>query len=136
MLPEALSTLASLMSTYRNIGRYGTAGLEVLVGIVGGYFIGRSLDTRFFGAHGYATAAVVTLGAVAGFRNLFRAAREMQQDLDREANEAFPFEREYLEACERSSVPSLPSIGTPEQPADDISGPLAETLHVTNLGQR
>jgi Putative F0F1-ATPase subunit Ca2+/Mg2+ transporter len=105
------------MSTYRNIGRYGTAGLEVVVGIVGGFFIGRALDTLWFGAHGYGTAAFVLLGVAAGFRNLFRSAKHMQQDLDREDNEAFPFEREYLELAEHASDPGVSQGAPPGDPS-------------------
>lgn len=84
----------------RGVGRYGTAGLELVVGMGIGFFGGRWLDQRFGGGHGYFVIGGVIFGLVAGFRNLFRAAKNMQKDLEREESEAFPYEREYLAQVE------------------------------------
>lgn len=84
----------------RGVGRYGTAGLELVVGMGIGFFGGRWLDQRFGGGHGYFVIGGVVFGLIAGFRNLFRAAKNMQKDLEREEREAFPYEREYLAQIE------------------------------------
>lgn len=86
----------------RGVGRYGTAGLELVVGMGIGFFGGRWLDQRFGGGHGYFVIGGVIFGLIAGFRNLFRAAKKMQKDLEREEREAFPYEREYLAQVERA----------------------------------
>jgi ATP synthase protein I len=84
------------MAGFRAAGRYGAAGLEVFVGVAVGFFLGRYLDREYFGGRGYAMMVFLVLGTVAGFRNLFRASREVQRQLEREDREAFPYEKEYL----------------------------------------
>jgi ATP synthase protein I len=54
--------------------RFATAGLELVISIVVGYFGGRALD-RWLGSEPYCSYAGLLLGVVAGFRNLFLLAR-------------------------------------------------------------
>jgi ATP synthase protein I len=54
--------------------RFATAGLELVISIVVGYFGGRALD-RWLGTEPYCAYAGLILGVVAGFRNLFLLAR-------------------------------------------------------------
>jgi F0F1-type ATP synthase assembly protein I len=49
-----------------------------------GWALGRWLDARFFGAHGYGTAAGTIVGVYAGFRALWKAAKMMQREAERE----------------------------------------------------
>ncbi len=56
--------------------RFATAGLELVIAIVVGYFGGRALD-RWLGTDPYVGYAGLLLGVVAGFRNLFLLARSM-----------------------------------------------------------
>lgn len=89
------------MSLLRNSGRFGTVGLELCLALGIGFWGGRALDVRYLGGHGYATAGGVLFGIATAVRALMRTSKEMQRDIDREASEAFPFEREYLEQAEK-----------------------------------
>ncbi len=87
-----------------------------------GFFGGRWLDQRFGGGHGYFVVGGVVFGLIAGFRNLFRAAKNMQKDLEREEREAFPYEREYLAQVENAEKAPRPSADEPESKQDEQAG--------------
>jgi ATP synthase protein I len=70
------------ITPWKDYGRYGTVGLELLVSIAIGYYGGRALDARF-GAHGWVTLACTLLGTAVGFRALFVTATHMQRDIER-----------------------------------------------------
>ncbi|MFW6050333.1 MAG: AtpZ/AtpI family protein [Myxococcota bacterium] len=65
------------------LGNVGTAGIELVVSIVVGYFGGRWLD-GWLGTGPWLMWIGFVLGLVAGFRNLFRVSRRIQQQLSRE----------------------------------------------------
>jgi ATP synthase protein I len=71
------------MSSMKELGRYGTVGLDLIVSIAFGYYGGRWVDARV-GAHGWITMVGVVFGVAAGFRFLWRAAQKMQGDVERE----------------------------------------------------
>ena len=54
--------------------RFATAGLELVISIVIGYFGGRALD-RWLGSEPYCGYVGLVLGVAAGFYNLFSLAR-------------------------------------------------------------
>ena len=66
----------------KSFGRYSAVGFELLLSIAVGYYLGHWLDgklgTRWIGVVGF------FLGCYAGFRGLFRAAKQMQRDIERE----------------------------------------------------
>jgi ATP synthase protein I len=62
--------------------RFASAGLELAISIVVGYFGGRFLD-RHLGTGPFLEYAGLLLGIFAGFRTLFRLARTAQQAADR-----------------------------------------------------
>jgi ATP synthase protein I len=66
----------------KSFGRYGSVGFELLASIAVGYYLGHWLDgrfgTRWIGFVGF------LVGCYAGFRALFRTAKEMQRDIERE----------------------------------------------------
>jgi hypothetical protein len=66
----------------RSYGRYGAVGLELLLSIAVGYYLGRWADGKL----GTSWIALVgfLLGCYAGFRSLFRTAKLMQRDIERE----------------------------------------------------
>jgi hypothetical protein len=68
---------------WMEIGRYGSAGIELVLTILilGG--IGHWLDARYFGGSGWATGAAFLLGVFVAFRNLMRTAAHMQRDIER-----------------------------------------------------
>jgi len=61
--------------------RFATAGLELAIAIVVGYFGGRFLDD-WLGSAPYLTYFGLVLGIVAGFRNLFQLAQTAQKNAD------------------------------------------------------
>jgi len=89
-------------------GRYGSVGFELIGSIAVGYYLGRWLDGKF-GTHWIAFVGFL-LGVYTGFRALFRVAKTMQRDIERD------------EALERGEDP-----WAPKEPAeDDESKPLDE----------
>lgn len=70
------------MRGMKSFGRYGSLGFELLVSIAIGYYLGRwadrKLDTHWLSLVGF------IVGCYAGFRALFRAAKHMQRDIERE----------------------------------------------------
>jgi hypothetical protein len=67
---------------WKEIGRYGSAGIELVVTILLVAWLGFWLDGRYWGNRGWGTAAGFFLGMVVGFRNLFRTASRMQKDIE------------------------------------------------------
>ena len=69
------------MKPWKEIGRYGTVGLELILSIVLGFLAGRWLDAKL----GTTWCSVVgfIIGVYAGFRSLFVAARKMTRDIER-----------------------------------------------------
>lgn len=66
----------------KGYGRYGSLGLELLLSIAVGYYLGAWLD-RKFDTHWIAFVGFL-LGCYAGFRALFRAAKQMTRDIERD----------------------------------------------------
>jgi len=74
------------MHPLRDVGRYGTVGIELLVSMALGYYGGRWLDDRW-GAHGWLTGVGSFLGVAAGFYSIWKASQSMQNDLRRAEKE-------------------------------------------------
>jgi ATP synthase protein I len=68
------------MKGMKSLGRYGGLGFELLASIALGYYGGLWLD-RKLGTHFIAFVGFL-LGCAAGFRTLFRAARQMERDIE------------------------------------------------------
>lgn len=68
------------MKGMKAFGRYGGLGFELLASIAIGYYGGLWLD-RKLGTHWIAFVGFL-VGCYAGFRALFRAAKEMQRDVE------------------------------------------------------
>ena len=66
----------------KSYGRYGAVGFELLASIAVGYYLGHWLDGKF-GTHWIAFVGFL-LGCYAGFSALFRTAKQMQRDIERE----------------------------------------------------
>lgn len=64
----------------RAFGKYGSLGFELIGSIGVGYYLGHLLDgklgTRWIGFVGF------LLGCYAGFRALFKAAKQMERDIE------------------------------------------------------
>jgi F0F1-type ATP synthase assembly protein I len=65
------------------LGDYGTVGLDLVLSILLGFFGGRWLDGKL-GTHGWLTVVGFVLGAIAGFRSLYRAAVKMRKETEAE----------------------------------------------------
>ncbi|MDP9033862.1 MAG: AtpZ/AtpI family protein [Myxococcota bacterium] len=68
---------------WKEIGRYGSAGIELVVTMLMMAGIGHWLDQRYWGGHGWGLGAGFLLGVAVGFRNLVRTASKMQTDIER-----------------------------------------------------
>lgn len=87
-----------MVQSYKGLkeaGKYGTVGLELILSMAVGYWLGHKADGKWFGGHGYATVVGSLLGVYAGFRTLWlatkRANREAEQ-AEREARSGKPQE--------------------------------------------
>jgi hypothetical protein len=69
---------------YKELGRYGVVGIDLVLAILICGGIGHWLDVRYFGNHGYGMLVGGLLGVAVGVRNLVRAAQRMQRDIERE----------------------------------------------------
>jgi hypothetical protein len=72
-----------MANPWREMGRYGGVGLELVLTILilGG--IGHWLDTRYWGHSGWGAGVGFVLGVAVAFRNLVRTAKGMQRDIER-----------------------------------------------------
>jgi hypothetical protein len=75
--------MARQVKPYKDFGRYGSVGIELVLSILLGWWVGQKLDPKFGGGHGYITGAGFLLGVYAGFRALFVTAAHMQKDIER-----------------------------------------------------
>lgn len=95
-------TRGPAVQPWKEIGRYGTVGLELVVAMGVFFFLGRWLDGKF--GTKYLALIGLLLGVFAGFRNLMRAANEMQRAADREAAEELRQGEKILAAHEEKRV--------------------------------
>jgi ATP synthase protein I len=70
------------MNPWKDFGRYGTVGIELILSMAIGYYGGRAIDARV-GGHGWVTFAGFLAGVAVGFRSIFATARHMQKDIER-----------------------------------------------------
>jgi hypothetical protein len=67
---------------FKEYGRYGSVGLELLLSMALGYYGGRWIDARV-GGHGWITLVGFLAGVAVGFRAIFQAGKAMQRDIER-----------------------------------------------------
>jgi ATP synthase protein I len=72
-------------SLVRQLMRASMVGIQLVVATFVGFFIGRYLD-KLFGTFPWLTIIFLVLGLVAGFRDLFRMARESDGNGDKKAS--------------------------------------------------
>jgi ATP synthase protein I len=103
------------MSAARDLGRYGTVGIDLLLGLAIGYYGGRYLDGHYAGGHGYLTAIGLGLGVLSAVRTFQKMARSMR--LAAEAEERASdmhagepnYDADYLEAVDRDRTAAAES---------------------------
>jgi F0F1-type ATP synthase assembly protein I len=69
-------------------------GLELIASIAVGFYVGRWVDSRWFGSHGWATLVGFLLGVIAGFRAVWQANRRALHRLEAIEQEERDRERE------------------------------------------
>jgi hypothetical protein len=72
-----------MASPWKDIGRYGSVGIEFVLTILILSWCGHWLDGRFWGGRGWGLVVGFLLGVAVGFRNLVRTAQQMQRDIER-----------------------------------------------------
>jgi ATP synthase protein I len=70
------------MTPWKDLGRYGTVGIELILSMAIGYYGGRAIDARV-GGHGWVTFLGFVGGVAVGFRSIFATARYMPKDIER-----------------------------------------------------
>jgi hypothetical protein len=92
-------------SPWRNIGRYGTVGFELILSMVIGYWVGHWLDQKLFPGRSWLTVVFTLGGVYAGFRALYKAAKQMTADAEKlDAEEAAEQKRLLDEALVRHKL--------------------------------
>jgi hypothetical protein len=67
---------------YNELGRYGGVGLDLVIAMLLLGAVGHWLDGRYFGGGDYGMLVGGFLGIVVGVRNLVRAGKRMQKDIE------------------------------------------------------
>ncbi len=68
---------------YKELGRYGTVGIDLVVSILLLGALGHWLDQRYWPGKDYGMVTGFFLGLAVGIRNLVRIAQRMQRDIER-----------------------------------------------------
>jgi ATP synthase protein I len=71
------------MTPWKDVGRYGSVGIELLVWMALGYYGGRALDARV-GAGGWFTFLGFVVGIGIGFRSIFKTAEHMRREFQKD----------------------------------------------------
>src|SRR5580704_6019213 len=72
-----------MAKAWKEVGRYGSVGLEFVLTILITGALGQWLDQRYWGGHGWGLGVGFLLGVATAFRNLIRTAGQMQADIER-----------------------------------------------------
>jgi hypothetical protein len=71
------------ITPWKEYGRYGSVGIELVVSIMLGYYAGHWADGKIGGGRGWLTAFGSIVGVYAGFHAIFSAAKHMTADIER-----------------------------------------------------
>lgn len=66
---------------WKEYGRYGTVGIELVISLLVGLFLGKWADERWNTAP-WLTLLGLVVGVYAGFRQLLATTRRMQRDME------------------------------------------------------
>jgi hypothetical protein len=97
------------ITPWKEYGRYGSVGIEIVASILLGYYAGHWADGKIGGGRGWLTALGSIVGVYAGFRAIFSAAKHMTADIER------------AERRERGEDP-WPAPSPPEESAPTSTG--------------
>ena len=104
-------------------GKYGALGFELLLSMAIGYYGGTWLDKKA-GTHFLALVGFL-LGCYAGFRAIFRAAKQMQRDIENEEKlerGEDPWADDTRERDERDETETVAGDGTKKDGGDGNGG--------------
>ena len=115
---------------WREIGRYGSVGIEFVLTILIVSWFGHWIDGRF-SLHGWGLGAGFLLGVAVAFRNLVRTAQEMQRDIERaEANDPgasrWTVDERWIHPEPDESPSRDGSLTSPEPPPEPPPSPPAK----------
>jgi ATP synthase protein I len=96
-------------SAYKSLGAYGTLGLEFVLSVVLGLYGGRWLDQKLGTTGGQMTIVGLVLGAIVGFRAIWRVAKQAERDVSDPPGTAPP--RRLPRDSDRPPPPSGPRGG-------------------------
>jgi F0F1-type ATP synthase assembly protein I len=68
---------------WKQYGRYGSLGIELILSMAVGYYVGRWIDTKLATTPWIALLGFL-VGVYAGFRQIFRVAKRMTAEAERE----------------------------------------------------
>jgi ATP synthase protein I len=71
---------------WRGVGRYSTVGLEFALSVLIGLFAGRWLDQKL-GTGGWLTVIGLGFGVAAGYRTIYRALKQANQEAEKQERE-------------------------------------------------
>jgi ATP synthase protein I len=75
--------MSNARKPWREFGRYGAVGMEFVVSMAVGYYLGKWLDGRFFGGKGWATGIGSLIGVYTAFKAIYTASKRMTKDIER-----------------------------------------------------
>jgi F0F1-type ATP synthase assembly protein I len=68
---------------YQGLGRYGTLGIEIVLSILFGYWVGHWADGKL-GTHGWLSVVGFVLGVAAAVRAVVTTAKRLKRDMEKE----------------------------------------------------
>lgn len=71
-------------SSLRAAYRYGNIGLELVLSVVVGFLLGRWVDRHMLHGHGWGTGIGTAVGVYAGFRSMWKLAKQAQAEAEAE----------------------------------------------------
>lgn len=85
-----------MQQEWKDVGRYGTVGLELVLSVLFGMFLGRWLDGKF-GTGQWLTLIGLAFGLAAGIRAVLRALRRANLAADKEEERLRRLRKEFHE---------------------------------------
>lgn len=116
---------ARVVMKWKAYGRYGSVGFELVVSMAVGYFFGKWLDGKFQTGN-WMTGIFSVVGVYAGFRALFKAAKQMQVDIEKEeklGRGENPWKVPMPEGYEEGEVPEADSGSDAETEDETLESP-------------
>lgn len=87
---------AGVQQYWKSAGSYATVGLELVLSVLAGLFIGRWLDSKL-GTDGWLTALWLGFGVAAGARAVWRALQQANREAEEEERKDREARRKYFD---------------------------------------